>query len=41
VNGDGSVAVIVTGEANADFVVWLLNAAYQRGVVERHLGMAT
>ncbi|MBN9519343.1 hypothetical protein J0H58_12610 [bacterium] len=38
VNGDGTVAVYVTGEANAQFVTRLLNLADQRGVVGRLLG---
>ena len=34
VNGDGSVAIVVTGEKNADFVVKLLNFADDKGALE-------
>ncbi len=37
VNGDGSVAVVATGERNAIFVTKLLNLADQHQVVARHL----
>jgi hypothetical protein len=37
-NGDASVAIVVTGEPNADFVVRVLNAAHRTGYLERHLG---
>ena len=37
VNGDGSVAVVVTGEKNAVFLVKFLNHADQGGVIARHL----
>jgi hypothetical protein len=38
VNGDGSVAVCVTGEENARFVTSLLNLADKHGIVRRVLG---
>lgn len=38
VNGDGTVAVCVTGEDNARFLMRLLNLADKHGVVRRVLG---
>ena len=37
VNGDGSVAVVVTGERNAAFLAKVLNLADQGGVIASHL----
>jgi hypothetical protein len=37
VNGDGSVAVVVTGEQNAGFLVKVLNLADRGGVIARHM----
>ena len=37
VNGDGSVAVVVTGERNAAFLAKVLNTADQCGVLGRHV----
>lgn len=37
VNGDGTVAVWVSGEENAGFVCRLLNLAHSKGLVERTL----
>jgi hypothetical protein len=34
-NGDGSVAIVVAGEQNADFVVQLLNLADKHGTLAR------
>jgi len=33
VNGDGSLAIVVTGEKNADFLVQLLNLAHTHGTL--------
>jgi hypothetical protein len=41
INGDGSVAVWISGEQNAQFVCSLLNLADRNGVVERMLGTGT
>jgi hypothetical protein len=37
VNGDGSVAVVVTGERNAAFLAKVLNLADQYGTLARHM----
>jgi len=37
VNGDGSVAVVVTGERNALFLAKVLNTADQCGTLARHM----
>ena len=36
VNGDGSVAIVVSGHRNAEFLVSLLNLADEKGVIGRH-----
>jgi hypothetical protein len=36
VNGDGSVAIVVSGEENADFMVKVLTLADRHGVIARH-----
>jgi hypothetical protein len=39
VNDDGSVCLVVTGEANAAVLVKVLNAAHKSGYLDRHIGM--
>lgn len=37
VSGNGSVAIVVSGEGNATFLTKILNLAHKHGVVEKHL----